>query len=329
MTQITHHTLIAVDHLSVVFNQGLSSVPVVNDVSFELHAGEILGLVGESGSGKSTIALALLAMVPRGGHVSTGSVWFEGRDLLMECTSRDLASIRGSKMSMIFQNPATHLNPLHRVGHQLMETLQVHEDIKDERAKERVIDMLRQVDLPDPESTFLAYPHELSGGMKQRAMIALALITHPRVLIADEPTTGLDATLRLHMLRLLESIGRNHERGMLFITHDLAAVSQIATRTMVLLAGQIVETLPTSALNKPCHPYTKALASPLQITPVPHHVSGNLDIAEPAPSTLCGFVHACPKRMPVCEALMPELTDLGPNHRVRCWLYPPQGANYP
>ncbi|MEA3413198.1 MAG: ABC transporter ATP-binding protein [Pseudomonadota bacterium] len=317
--------LLEVDRLSARFGSYEQSLYPVADVSFRIQAGEVFSLVGESGCGKSMTALSLMRLLPGPGRIATGRVLLEGRDLL-RLPESEMTSVRGGGMGMIFQEPMTSLNPVLSVGRQVMEACVVHGSARGRGARRQVEDLLREVGVPDPARTAGVYPHQLSGGLKQRVMIAMALAGRPRLLIADEPTTALDVTIQCQVLDLLDRLRRDAGMGVLLITHDLGVVAEIADRVAVMYAGQIVETCSTGELfNTPAHPYTRLLfralpgrgrrGEPLAgIAGSPPSLSGT--------STGCRFAPRCPRVMPVCPHEDPEWQDLADGHSVRCHLFP-------
>jgi peptide/nickel transport system ATP-binding protein len=297
--------------------------PIVNGISFALAPGERVGLIGESGSGKSLTALAVMGLLPEE-LSSTGAVHFEGRDL-MRLSDRELGRLRGDRLAMVFQEPMTALNPLMRVGRQVTETLRLHRDAGRAEAEARAMELLTRVELPDPEAMLRSYPHQLSGGQRQRVMLAMALACDPAVLICDEPTTALDVTVQARMLRLIDRLVREEGSSLLFITHDLAVVSGLCQRVLVMYGGHIVESGPTRAVfAAPQHPYTVGLLNASAATTD----AGRLDergrlptIAGSVPAaghfpTGCVFRTRCPRATEVCETV-PALT--GDERLVACW----------
>jgi peptide/nickel transport system ATP-binding protein len=251
--------LLRVERLTTVFETPAGTVPAVRDVSFEIHAGETLGLVGESGSGKSVTALSILRLVQPPGRIAGGRILFKGRDLLT-LTERDMRAVRGAEVSLIFQEPMTALNPVFTIGDQIAEALIVHGRATKREARARTIDMLRAVRIADPESRVSDYPHQLSGGQRQRVIIAIALACRPSLVIADEPTTALDVTIQAQILDLLREMKSAFNLALLLITHDLGVVAETADRVAVMYAGQIVEQAPVRAIfHNPQHPYTQGL----------------------------------------------------------------------
>ena len=300
----------------------------VNDVSFTLTAGETLGIVGESGSGKTMLSLALMGLEPHGAR-TTGEAWLHAGDPkaqnLLASSPHAMRSIRGREIAMIFQEPMTALNPVLRVGEQVAEAIRVHEPrVGEGEIQRRVMESLERAALPDPERRARQYPHQLSGGLRQRVMIAMAIAAGPRILIADEPTTALDVTVQKQILELLAKLRRELQLSLLFITHDLGVVAQVADRVAVMYAGRIVEHGPVmEVLRAPRHPYTVGLlrAAPRlvreKLIPIPGTV--------PSLATLppgCSFSPRCALRIPDCDSAMPQLRAVNTNHDARCILVP-------
>ena len=299
----------------------------VNGVSFALAEGETLGIVGESGSGKTMLSLALMGLEPPGARRS-GEAWFEtrygGRKNLITAEREELRKMRGRDIAMIFQEPMTALDPVMRVGAQVEEAIRVHDSSAGgTEIHRRAIDALKRAAVPEPERRARQYPHQLSGGLRQRVMIAMALAPGPRILIADEPTTALDVTVQKQVLELLAQLRRELQLSMLFITHDLGVVSQIADRVMVMYAGRIVEEGPTpEVLRHPRHPYTEGLLraaprlEPGKLTPIRGTVPA-LNALPPG----CSFGPRCDIHVPECDSAVPELREVGArDHRARCIL---------
>ncbi len=314
-----------------VTEQGGGTARAVDGVSFDLHAGETLGIVGESGCGKTVTSLSLLRLVPEPpGHILPGSfIELEGRNLLV-LAPKQLRAIRGNEMAMIFQEPMTSLNPVFTVGDQIAEAAIVHQRLGRRAARARAIEMLVLVGIPDPETRVDAYPHQLSGGMRQRVMIAMALVCHPKVLIADEPTTALDVTIQAQILELLDRLQAELGMAVILITHDLGIVAGTVDRVLVMYAGEVVETATTPELfARPLHPYTEGLLAsvPRLDTPLPrrrlHSIPGQVPAATAWPSG-CRFHPRCPYAWARCAAEQPPLLDAGTgdpaSHLVRCWL---------
>ena len=308
-----------------VTDRGGGTARAVDGVSLDLYPGETLGVVGESGCGKTVMSLSILRLVPEPpGHIRPGSlIEFEGRNLLA-LPPRDLRAVRGNRIAMIFQEPMTSLNPVLTVGDQVAEAAIVHQGLSRAVARGRAVELLRQVGIPEPEERVDHYPHQLSGGMRQRVMIAMALICHPQILIADEPTTALDVTIQAQILELLERLQQQLGMAVLLITHDLGVVAGTADRVAVMYAGQIVETAPTPELfARPQHPYTDGLMESIPRLDRPrarlHSIPGSVPAATAWP-TGCRFHPRCPYAWDRCRTEEPPLLDAGPDHAARCWL---------
>jgi peptide/nickel transport system permease protein len=313
---------LAVDYLSVEFRLGKRTLKAVSNVSFQIRPGECLGLIGESGSGKSVTALAITGLVASPpGVIAGGAVRFDGRDLV-GLRQSELRRLRGDQISYIFQDPLSTLHPLYRIGDQIAEAIRVHHAVPAAEAASRAVDLLGQVRIPDPARRAEQYPHELSGGMRQRVGIAMALANEPKLIIADEPTTALDVTVQAQILRLLDELRRVRGLSILFITHDFGVVGQLCDRVAVMYAGRIVETGPTAeVLAAPAHPYTRRL-----IACVPELGTGKRRLEAipglpPAVDDLppgCHFAPRCRKAEPVCRRGSIDLTPHGPGRAVRC-----------
>ncbi|MCC7007252.1 MAG: ABC transporter ATP-binding protein [Acidobacteria bacterium] len=315
--------LLAVRGLRTVFpvRPGVDAA-AVDDVSFDVRRGEVLGLVGESGSGKSVTALSIVRLVPPPGRVASGHVWLDGRDLV-QIDERDMQRIRGRRIGFVFQEPMVALDPVYTVGRQIEETLAVHGLARGASARRRAVELLAAARVPDPARRAGEYPHQLSGGLRQRAMIALALAAEPALLIADEPTTALDATVQAEILDLLRQLRAELGLSVLLITHDLGVIAEMAERVAVMYAGRLVEEAPVaSLLRSPKHPYTRALLSSVPgVTDGPrlHAIAGSVPALGQVPPG-CPFAPRCPRRIAACDAL-PDLLDLGgTGHLVRCIL---------
>ena len=316
------------DHLSI---EGLSvsiryhgrNCPALEDVSFELHSGEIIGLVGESGCGKSLTSLAVIGLLPRAARIQAGKILLGKKDLLA-MREEEKCAYRGSRIAMIFQDPMSALNPLMTVGKQIEEGYSIHhKDKTAEEAKEKTLEMMRKVGLSRVEELYKEYPHQLSGGMKQRAMIAMALINHPDVIIADEPTTALDVTIQAQILELLQELNKEFNSMIILISHDLGVIRSVCDRTMVMYGGRIVEEGKTEQiLEHPVHPYTKGL---LASVPVPEKkdeeiscIPGFVEPLEKRKGSGCPFAGRCSIAVDECKENCPELVDAA-GHQVRCW----------
>lgn len=316
--------LLSVKNLSTDFPVKKGVVHAVEDMSFEVDAGEILAIVGESGSGKSVTSLSIMGLLTEPGHVAGGEMVFEGKNLVT-LSERDYRALRGNDMAMIFQEPMTSLNPVYRVGNQIVEAIRTHEKMSKKDAKKRAVDMLRKVGIPSPESRVHDYPHQMSGGMRQRVMIAMALACNPKLLIADEPTTALDVTIQAQILDLLRRLREETGMAVLLITHDLGVVSETADRVVVMYCGQVVEEAEVRTLfDHPMHPYTLGLLK--SIPRLEDDDSKRLYMikgAVPNPLEMpagCHFSDRCDSSMPICRKKVPSLVDLG-GHKVRCFLY--------
>jgi oligopeptide/dipeptide ABC transporter ATP-binding protein len=296
-------------------------VHVVDRVSFDLDRGEVLAIVGESGSGKSMTALSLLRLVPKPGRVVEGEIWLAGQDLL-SLSVGEMRRVRGKRIAMIFQEPMTALNPVIRVGDQVIEAIQLHESVSRSDARARTRALFAEAGIPDPDARLDAYPHQLSGGLKQRVMIAMALSTQPEILIADEPTTALDVTIQAQILELLRKLRREKGTAVLLITHDLGIVNELADRIAVMYAGQLVEVAPRSALiANPLHPYARGLLASIPALAVPgtrlHEIPGSV----PSPGRWprgCRFAPRCSERFAPCEVEDPAETQTADGRRVHC-----------
>ena len=314
--------ILTVRDLRVSFDTPSGEVRAVNGISYDLRPGEILGIVGESGSGKSVQAYSLLGLVPHPGRVTGGSVRFHGKEVL-NAGERDLRKLRGGRIGMIFQNPMTSLNPVYPVGRQLMEAYRCQRRATREEARRRCVSMLEQVGLSCPEVRMGQYPHQLSGGMLQRVMIAMGLICDPEILIADEPTTALDVTIQAQILELIQKLQAKTGMAVLFITHNLGVVAQLCHRVSVMYAGRFLEEGDTErVLQCPGHPYTKGLLESLprldgrEAGPLPF-IPG----APPDPLTSprgCPFAPRCPVCLPVCQTRFPEWREAS-GRRAACW----------
>ena len=316
--------LLSVKNLSTEFPVKKGIVRAVEDVSFDVDQGEILAIVGESGSGKSVTSLSILGLLAEPGHVAGGSLEFEGKDLAT-LSEKQYRELRGNDMAMIFQEPMTSLNPVYRVGNQIVEAIRTHEKVSKAEAKDRAVDLLRKVGIPSPEARINDYPHQMSGGMRQRVMIAMALACNPKLLIADEPTTALDVTIQAQILDLLRRLRDDTGMAVLLITHDLGVVSETADRVVVMYCGQVVEEAEVRTLfDHPMHPYTLGLLK--SIPRLEDDDSKRLYMIKgmvPNPLEMppgCHFSDRCDSCMDICRTKVPELVDVD-GHKVRCFLY--------
>jgi peptide/nickel transport system ATP-binding protein/oligopeptide transport system ATP-binding protein len=320
--------LLAVNHLQTHFPTRAGLVRAVDDVSFYLDRGELLGLVGESGCGKSITALSIMRLIAPPGKIVGGQISFDDKNLL-KLSDREMRAIRGDDIAMIFQDPMTSLNPVFTVGEQIAEALRLHRKLSRKAAREAAIEAMREVSIPDPARRINDYPHQLSGGMRQRVMIAMALACDPKLLIADEPTTALDVTIQAQILELLNELRKNRELAVLLITHDLGVVAEVADRVAVMYTGRIVEESPVEELfARPRHPYTEGLLRSVpKLTSATAAKAERLETIEgtvPSPTDLppgCHFAPRCPYRMPRCTTEEIPLYDLEGGVKVRCVLF--------
>ncbi|HEY3639485.1 MAG TPA: ABC transporter ATP-binding protein [Xanthobacteraceae bacterium] len=313
--------LLEVEELSIAFRGLRGATEVLSRVSFAVAPGEIVGVVGESGSGKSVMALAIMRLLGDDGVISAGRIRFEGRDLAA-LGPADLRQVRGRSIGMVFQEPMSSLNPLLTVGYQLAEVLATHLRLTGVAARRRVVELLDEVGIASPAERAGAYPHQLSGGLRQRVMIAMAMACRPKLLIADEPTTALDVTIQAQILELMRRISRDAGTAILLITHDMGVIARMAERVLVVYAGQIVEDAPARALfARPAHPYTRLL---LAAMPSPRRKTARLPVIPgtlPAPSRLppgCRFHPRCPLAVDPCRASPPDMIELAAGRHTRC-----------
>ena len=320
--------LLEVKNLKTYFFTEDGVVKAVDGVDFHVNSGEVLGLVGESGCGKSVTSLSIMRLISQPGKVLEGEVIFDGQDLL-KLTENEMTHMRGNRISMIFQQPQTALNPVFKVGSQISEVLNIHQDLGKEAGWKRAIELLKMVGIPEPERRAESYPHELSGGMAQRVMIAMALACLPELLIADEPTTALDVTIQAQILDLMRDLRTKVGASVILITHDLGVIAEMAERVAVMYAGRIVEQADVKALfAKPLHPYTQGLMGSI---PVLGKIKEKLDVIPGNVPNLinlppgCRFAPRCRARveyqLKMCTEVEPNLIEVVPAHTVRCWLY--------
>ena len=322
---MSQENLLEVKHLRTeFFSSKKSSVTAVDDVSFDIKKGEIVGLVGESGCGKSVTSLSIMQLLKdTPGKVTNGEVIFQGRNLL-DASKKEMLDIRGDKMSMIFQEPMSSLNPSMRIDKQMIEGIRLHTPLTKAEARKKAADILSQVGIPDPQRVLKNYPHQLSGGMSQRVMIAMAMSCEPDLLIADEPTTALDVTIQAQILELMKKIQQDKGMSILLITHDLGVVAEMCSRVIVMYAGKIVEEAPVEILfANPTHPYTQGL-----IASVPKRGSG-VKVLPSIPGSVpdlsampkgCRFAPRCKYATEKCHQEQPELLSVGEKQKCRCWL---------
>jgi len=317
--------LLEVKNLKTSFFTHMGEVQAVRGVSFTLEKGEILGIVGESGSGKSVTSLSIMGLVDQPGRIVNGEVLFQGKDL-SKLSHQELSAIRGKDLSMIFQDPMSSLNPVFRIGNQIKEVIMTHTDMTKEQAHQRAIELLTLVNIPEPETRIHHYPHQFSGGMRQRAMIAMALSCNPQLLIADEPTTALDVTIQAQILELMRELQQKKDLSIILITHDLGVIAEICTKVIVMYGGMVMEQGSVfDIFENPQHPYTKGLHQS-----VPKNVRGNKERLVPIPGTPpdlleppsgCPFSPRCPHAMEICMKDASPLFKIDENHAASCWLH--------
>ncbi len=315
--------LLSIENLSVAFPTEEGSANAVNHLSLQLEPGQVLGVVGESGCGKSMTSMAVLRLIPQPGYISGGSIHFKGQNLLT-LNQEEIRKIRGAQIALIPQDPLTSLNPVYTIGDQIMEVIQLHQGLPRQAAKQKAIELLDLVRIPNSKDRINDYPHQFSGGMRQRVMIAMALSCTPSLLIADEPTTALDVTVQAQILELLRDIRREHQTAIMLITHDLGVVAEMCDEVAVMYAGRVVEKANVLDLFKdPKHPYTLGLLNSL-----PTMTRERLQPIEGQPPSIteipegCTFEPRCEKRMAVCTSRFPQAASINESHHVCCYLYP-------
>ena len=315
--------LLDVKNLETEFKVKRGTVKAVNGVSFQVDKGEILAVVGESGCGKSVTSLSIMGLIRDPGRVSGGEILFNGEDLLKK-NHKEMEKIRGDRISMIFQEPMTSLNPVYRIKDQIMENILTHEKVSKEEAYKRAVKMLELVGIPDPEKRAHDYPHQMSGGMRQRVMIAMALSCHPELLIADEPTTALDVTIQAQILDLINRLRNELGMAVLLITHDLGVVAETADRVVVMYCGRVVEQASVMQLfTKPLHPYTRGLMDSIPRLDEDRERLYMIKGIVPDPTNLpkgCPFADRCDHCMDKCREHMPKLVETEEGRQVRCFL---------
>lgn len=321
--------LLEVKNLKTYFFTEDGVVPAVDGVDFELKPGQTLGIVGESGCGKSVTSISILRLVPNPpGKIVEGEILFEGKDLV-QATESEMQDIRGNDIAMIFQEPMTSLNPVFTIGKQIMEAIMLHQKLDKNAARERCIEMLKLVGIPRAEQAIDEYPHQFSGGMRQRAMIAMALSCNPKLLIADEPTTALDVTIQAQIIELMKDLKEKLNTAIILITHDLGVVAEMCEHVIVMYAGKVVEEADVVDLFKdPKHPYTVGLmrskpsleGEQERLEVIPGAVPNPLDMPKG-----CTFHPRCPHAMDICREKAPQLITTEKGRKVRCWLYDKEG----
>jgi oligopeptide/dipeptide ABC transporter ATP-binding protein len=328
VTKNTASPLLEVKNLRTYFKSEDGLVRAVDGVDFHVMPGEVIGLVGESGCGKSVTSLSIMRLIAPPGYVETGEILFEGRDLL-KMSETQMGDIRGDRISMIFQQPQSSLNPVFMAGDQVAEVMRIHQKMKRSVSWNKAVEMFRQVGIPDPKRRVKSFPHELSGGMAQRVMIAMALALRPALLIADEPTTALDVTIQAQILDLIRQLRQDVGASVILITHDLGVIAELAERVAVMYAGQIVEQTSVACIfDEPQHPYTLGLIGSIPV------LSRTIDRLEVIPGSVpnlvdlppgCRFAPRCRQRqdygLEICSRSLPELKTVKPGHLVRCWLH--------
>ncbi|MCA1040896.1 ABC transporter ATP-binding protein [Bacillus infantis] len=315
--------LLDINNVSLELKKDGKYTKILDQISFRVNKGETVGIVGESGCGKSMTALSLMRLLPDKAKLD-GEIVLDGNDIT-KYKKKQMEKIRGDKMSMIFQDPLTSLNPLHTVGKQIDETLMLHTDLSKNQRKSRIIELLKEVGLPRADELIYEYPHQLSGGMRQRIMIAIAMACNPSMLICDEPTTALDVTVQAQILELMNKLKKSNDMGIIMITHDLGVVAEVCDRVVVMYAGKIVEQADVKELfASPKHPYTKGLLDSVPRLGVKKEKLGSIPGMVPSPDKMpqgCRFYDRCGMAMEICRTNMPEIKDVGQNHQAACWLY--------
>lgn len=316
--------LLEINDLKVSFYTGEGEVKAVRGVSFHVDKGEILGIVGESGSGKSVTSLSIIRLLKSTGKIKEGEIIYKGKDLL-DFSGDEMRKIRGNEISMIFQDPMTSLNPVFTVGYQIEQVISRHQKVGKTEAKKKALDMLKLVEIPSPEERYNNYPHEFSGGMRQRVLIAMALCCEPNLLIADEPTTALDVTIQAQIIKLMKDLNKRTNTSIILITHDLGVVADICDRIIVMYGGLIMEEGPINEIfYRPHHPYTKGLLNSL---PKAGQTKKNkLEPIEGSPPDMlnppkgCPFSDRCKYVMDICKEKLPPDYLINPGHKSKCWL---------
>lgn len=315
--------LLQIKNLKTYFYTSQGVVPAVNGVSFNINKGETLAVVGESGSGKSVTSLSVMKLIPNPpGKIIDGEIIFDGEDIVKK-SEPEMRKIRGNTISMIFQEPMTSLNPAYTVGDQIGEALRVHKGLNKKQSLEQAVEMLRHVGIPSPDKRVKDFPHQMSGGMRQRVMIAMALACRPQLLIADEPTTALDVTIQAQILDLLRKLKQEMKTSIMLITHDLGVVAEMADYVAVMYAGKIVEQAPVNQLfEQPMHPYTEGLIKSIPRIDAKKEKLFVIEGTVPNPANLpkgCSFAERCIYKTKLCEEQQPILEQVGPDRLVSCW----------
>ncbi len=321
---MSESSLLSINDLKTYFFTAEGVVKAVDGVHLEISKEEVLGLVGESGCGKSTVALSIMRLIRPPGKIVGGEIWFEGEDLLRK-SERDMRKTRGGSISMIFQNPMSSMNPVFTVGSQIAEAIKLHQNVQRQQIKEKVVEILHKVGIPDPSKRMEDYPHEYSGGMCQRAMTAMSLSCNPKLLIADEPTTNLDVTIQAQILELMKKLRKDFGASILLIGHNLGVISELCDKVAVMYAGKVVEYSDLTAIfEKPKHPYTQALLESIPRLDVETErlriIPGTVPrLINPPPG--CRFHPRCEHAKEICSKQEPLLAEIGQGHSVACFLY--------
>jgi peptide/nickel transport system ATP-binding protein len=315
--------LLDVNHITLALKRSGKYMTILEDVSFQVEKGETLGIVGESGCGKSMTALSIMRLLPDKAKLE-GEVKL-GDAAISSYSKKKMEKVRGNQISMIFQDPLTSLNPLHTVGKQIEEVLLLHTKLTKSERKNRVIELVKEVGLPRAEELVNEYPHQLSGGMRQRVMIAIAMACRPQLLICDEPTTALDVTVQAQILELMNKLKQENDMGIIMITHDLGVVAEVCNRVMVMYAGKVVEEAEVNELFKnPKHPYTKGLLNSIPKLGGAKKALGSIPGTVPSPQNMpvgCRFADRCSEAMDICRQKQPAIYEITENHTTSCWLY--------
>jgi len=316
--------LLEVRDLKTYFYTGSGIVKAVDGVSFDVRPGKTLGIVGESGCGKSITSMSVLKLIEKPGKIVEGTIKFDNADIV-PMNDEEIRHVRGNEISMIFQEPMTSLNPVFKIEEQIMEAVLIHQDIDKEEAQKIAVDMLGFVGIPRPEQVAKNYPHQLSGGMRQRVMIAMALACKPKLLIADEPTTALDVTIQAQILKLMNDLKEETNTSIMLITHDLGVIAQMADDVIVMYSGKVVESAPVKELfDNPKHPYTKGLLASIPSLDQDKERLHSIEGVVPSPFELpkgCYFEPRCEFATEKCKTKMPDITDISSDHQVRCFVY--------
>ena len=327
ITKMDRQPIISAKDVEITFSLRGKKLNAIRKCSLDLYDGETLAIVGESGSGKSVFTKTFVGMLDVNGKITGGSIMYEGRDMT-KFTEKDWLGVRGKKIAMVMQDPMTSLNPLKKIGKQIQESIEHHQGLKGAEAKKAAIEMLAKVGIPDPERRYEQYPHEFSGGMRQRVMIAMALANKPELLIADEPTTALDVTIQDQILRQLRELEKEYGTSIIFITHDLGVVAELCDRVIVMYGGLVMEEAPIEDIfEHPSHPYTMGLLASIpdieqnkevRLSPIP---GSPPDMTNPPKG--CPFAPRCPYARSVCAVELPEFSAVGEGHYSRCFLLSP------